>query len=312
MAGETDMDNILWVAWMHFWQITVLILAIFLAVRTIARNRPHLAGCLWLVVLLKCVTPPLWASPTGVFCWLQPRLVDAAAADTTSSESIVTWQVAAKHLAANSVTPTRTAERPVTPVTDGALGISASRTGTTTNVSTVSIFLIAWIVGSGMLVCVTIGRWVLCLRVLHGSRGHHDTELDDLVRDLSRRLRIGRRVRLLITDSRLGPAVFGLIRPTISLPLAIVRGKTRSQIEPILAHELMHVRRGDLWLSLLQVLARAMWWFHPLVWWVGRISSREAERCCDEAVIAELGCSPSAYARSLLDGLIAKPSACSS
>jgi hypothetical protein len=46
--------------------------------------------------------------------------------------------------------------------------------------------------------------------------------------------------------------------------------------------------------------AKTVWWFHPLVGWAGRWVSREAERCCDEAVIAELSMRPADYARSLL------------
>ncbi|MFN8708500.1 MAG: M56 family metallopeptidase, partial [Planctomyces sp.] len=88
-----------------------------------------------------------------------------------------------------------------------------------------------------------------------------------------------------------------------------VTGATRDQegthclpefLTPILAHELLHLRRGDLLTGVLQALAQCFWWFHPAVWYTNRWLSREAERCCDEQVIAELGCSPAEYARSLL------------
>jgi type II secretory pathway component GspD/PulD (secretin) len=58
-----------------------------------------------------------------------------------------------------------------------------------------------------------------------------------------------------------------------------------------------------LWVGLLQTVAQAVWWCHPLVWWVSRRTTREAERCCDEEVLAELGCDPAAYARALVDVL---------
>lgn len=58
-------------AWTQAWQLAVLILIVWTAVRWIAKDRPHLAHALWLVVLLKCVTPPIWSSPAGVFSWLQ-------------------------------------------------------------------------------------------------------------------------------------------------------------------------------------------------------------------------------------------------
>ena len=62
----------LWVAWTQTWQVTVLIATVGLLVWCAARSRPQLAFVLWLVVFLKCVTPPLWSSQSGAFCWLQP------------------------------------------------------------------------------------------------------------------------------------------------------------------------------------------------------------------------------------------------
>jgi beta-lactamase regulating signal transducer with metallopeptidase domain len=77
-------------------------------------------------------------------------------------------------------------------------------------------------------------------------------------------------------------------------------------LDPILAHELLHIRRGDLTTGALQALVQSLWWFHPAVWLCNRWLSREAERCCDEQVIAELGCSPAQYARSLLSVIESK------
>jgi hypothetical protein len=112
----------------------------------------------------------------------------------------------------------------------------------------------------------------------------------------------------MVAASRFGPAVIGLLRPVIVLPEMIVQGKSPADLEPILAHELIHVRRGDLWVGMLQTLAVGLWWFHPLVWLASRWISREAERCCDEAVLATLRCAPARYARCLLDVLDRKQS----
>src|SRR5664279_5256858 len=63
------------------WQLAALAVVVAVCVRLFARNRPHLAHALWLVVLLKCVTPPIWGSPIGVFSWLSPTRVEAEATD---------------------------------------------------------------------------------------------------------------------------------------------------------------------------------------------------------------------------------------
>ena len=121
-----------------------------------------------------------------------------------------------------------------------------------------------------------------------------------MLADLARRLKIRRRVRLVVSESPVGPAAFGLRRPTVLLPRAAIEGRPADEIELILAHELMHIRRGNLGIALLRSLVVALWWFHPLVWWAARRASREAERCCDDAVLGELRCSPIRYARCLL------------
>ena len=63
-------------AFSQAWQVTALVVFVLLATRLVARNRPHLAYMLWLVVLIKCVTPPLWSSPSSAFSWLQTALVN--------------------------------------------------------------------------------------------------------------------------------------------------------------------------------------------------------------------------------------------
>jgi HEAT repeat protein len=58
------------------------------------------------------------------------------------------------------------------------------------------------------------------------------------------------------------------------------------EIEAIVAHELAHIRRGDLWVNWAQLLLRAVWWFHPVVWLVNRALRRVREDCCDDMLLA--------------------------
>jgi beta-lactamase regulating signal transducer with metallopeptidase domain len=68
----------------------------------------------------------------------------------------------------------------------------------------------------------------------------------------------------------------------------------------VLLHELGHVRRLDGLFVILSRIACALYWFHPLVWWVQRRAREDAERACDLLVVEE-GISPSRYARHLLE-----------
>src|SRR5262249_38683580 len=64
-------DELFRVAAVQTWQLAAVVLVIGTIVRFIARNRPYLAHLLWMLVIAKCLTPPVWSSPSGLFCWLQ-------------------------------------------------------------------------------------------------------------------------------------------------------------------------------------------------------------------------------------------------
>lgn len=56
--------------WCQTWQLTLLIIVVA-AAAALARRRPHLAYLLWMLVVVKALTPPLWSSPAGLFSWTQ-------------------------------------------------------------------------------------------------------------------------------------------------------------------------------------------------------------------------------------------------
>jgi uncharacterized protein (TIGR03435 family) len=97
----------------------------------------------------------------------------------------------------------------------------------------------------------------------------------------------------------LEPGVLGLRRAIVLLPAGIERWLTPSQLEAVLDHELCHVRRRDNVTAAIQMVAEALFWFHPLVWWIGARLVEERERACDEEV-TRLGSPPRVYAESIL------------
>jgi len=294
-------------AWAQTWQLTLLIVLVATAVRATSRHRPHLAHALWLVVLVKCVTPPLWSSPSGVFCWLETGVAAAQQAESELRPAEALFQGVAGNAGEwEGTQPNLTVQLVEGDERTGRIGAArVARTAVTEAAGwgREAWLLLVWLAGTGLALAVAGVRWWRCWVPLRRQRVVHGVAYDAALAGLARRLRLRRPVRLLVTASRFGPAVLGLWRPVIVLPESIVHGKSPADLEPILAHELIHVRRGDLWVGLLQTLAVGLWWFHPLVWLVNRWISREAERCCDEAVLATLGCAPARYARCLLEVL---------
>jgi HEAT repeat protein len=112
------------------------------------------------------------------------------------------------------------------------------------------------------------------------------------------RLGLAREPLLLASDAVLMPIVCGVWRPAIVLP-ADARGWTERRRRAVLCHELAHVRRFDLGLTILSRIGCAIWWFHPLVWVAARRLRLESERACDDMVLG-VGTRPSEYADHLL------------
>jgi bla regulator protein BlaR1 len=96
-----------------------------------------------------------------------------------------------------------------------------------------------------------------------------------------------------------GTRVVGLFRPILLLPAGIAERLEPPLFEAVLAHELCHVRRRDNMTSAIHMIVEAVFWFHPLVWWIGARLVEERERACDEAVL-RLGSNPHDYAEGIL------------
>ena len=104
---------------------------------------------------------------------------------------------------------------------------------------------------------------------------------------------------VLLTDSNLEPGVFGVAHPVLLLPTDIASVLTPAQMENVIAHELIHFRRRDNLWAALHTIVQAIFWFNPLVWWLGGRLVAEREQACDEAVLAQ-GADAEAYAESIL------------
>ena len=86
-------------------------------------------------------------------------------------------------------------------------------------------------------------------------------------------------VRVLESGETTSPFVAGLLRPVLVLPEGLAQSVTKAQLRLILAHEMAHIRRGDLWLSLMAQATRTLLWFFPLA----HLACREVLECAEEA-----------------------------
>ena len=95
------------------------------------------------------------------------------------------------------------------------------------------------------------------------------------------------------------PAAIGFWKRTIVLPAWALRELPAQDLNVILLHEFAHLRRWDDWTNLIQKIVRALFFFHPAVWWIEKRISVEREMACDDAVVAETA-NPRGYASCLV------------
>ena len=135
--------------------------------------------------------------------------------------------------------------------------------------------------------------------------------------DALRRLRSNGRlnlpsVELVSSAAKLEPGIFGILRPVLWLPADIADCLSEKELDAILAHELCHARRRDNLAATVHMVVEAIFWFHPLVWWLGARLVEERERACDEQVVLLSG-EPQAYAEGILkvcEFYVASPLTC--
>ena len=108
-----------------------------------------------------------------------------------------------------------------------------------------------------------------------------------------------RRVALATSERVRVPAALGLWSPMIVLPSWALAELPAAELGIILRHEFAHLRRWDDWTNLVQKIARAVFFFHPAVWWIGSRLSVEREMACDDIVVAETD-NPMGYANCLV------------
>ena len=133
---------------------------------------------------------------------------------------------------------------------------------------------------------IAISSWIRLRRVAAAVRAGLPVQLDLPITAIS-------------SPSFLEPGVFGVFRPTLLLPEGILEHLTPEEWKSVVAHELCHVRHRDNLIGAVQMFVETVFWFHPLVRWIGKRIFQERERACDEEVL-RLGSEPRTYAQGIL------------
>jgi bla regulator protein blaR1 len=248
----------------HLWQSTLFVVAAALMAAALRANGAHVRHRVWLAASLKFLVPFSLLLGLG---GMLPRLAPAAPGPAAASAPAV------------SIAVDRIAQPFTSDLLSGPIAPQQSP------VNWVPIVLAGlWAVGFLAVVIVRLREWRR-VRAAVTSSTPSAIEAPMPVRS---------------SPGLLEPGIVGLWRPVLLLPAGIETHLTPRQLDAVLAHEACHVRRRDNVTAALHMFVEAVFWFHPLVWWVGARLVEERERACDEHVLRTCD-EPQTYAESILN-----------
>ena len=161
---------------------------------------------------------------------------------------------------------------------------------------------------------IAVGLWLLgvaffSLRLgggfsqLRGYRTKHATEVDAVWQDVFSRLcvrvKVSQTVRILQSALVETPIAIGVFRPVVLIPAGLFLQIHPRELETIIAHELIHIRRYDPLVNVAQCVVETLLFYHPAVWWMSSQIRREREFAADAAVLEMFEDSHVTYARAL-------------
>jgi TonB family protein len=164
---------------------------------------------------------------------------------------------------------------------------------------TLVLLALVWALGTAGLTAWRWREWRALSRLVRVSTRLEEGREVRLLRGITRSSTRPQQIEILRCHSTLEPGVLGIVRPRLLWPVGLSDRLSDPELESILAHEACHVDRRDNLSALVQVVVEHVFWFHPLVWWLGTRLVDARELACDEEVL-QMGTDNHSYAEGIL------------
>ena len=280
-----------WVCVHSLWQCLLVAAILHVALRLIPRRSTAQVNARYLLSVAALVALPLLSATTYFASDAGPitkRHVEQPASATPLTQGVDS----------TSTSPWG--------ATDGALaiGLGVARVQIARIEPWLPLVSVVWFVGAFLAGLRMVAGWALSRRLVARAKVATENRWQARVATWCEELGVNKAVRFLVSDAIDSPLVVGWLKPVILWPTAALHGMTPQDVEAIIAHELAHIRRGDVLINLLQACIEVLFFHHPAAWWISAQIRAEREYCADDLAVRMLDRSESgtklSYARALL------------
>ena len=292
LAESKLITQIGWTLFHSLWQLGLVSVMLFLVLRVLRNSSARLRYFVSITAL--AITAAL---PVLTFTQLstQPESVASAAVRDNS----VVRKPGPEALASGEPTPIDARANP-----NGADSAYASLSNLSKwiNRNAPNLFPIAvglWLLGVAFFALRLAGGFAQLGRYRKRAGNEVEEYWLDVLANLRTRLGMRQKVGLLSTDRLETPIAIGILRPVVLIPTSLFFQIHPSELETIIAHELIHIRRYDPLVNLAQCVIETILFYHPAVWWISSQVRREREFAADAAVLEMFDGSHVTYARAL-------------
>ncbi|MHC4736735.1 MAG: M56 family metallopeptidase, partial [Planctomycetota bacterium] len=287
-------------------QSSVLII-LLLALDAILRKKVRVVFLygIWMLILVKLVLPTTFSSPTGLVYWIGDKVPGFITETASIPEKIASIIQRIKPMSETISSGTEIFIWPLTGISPGSIADTSAEftveaSPATTPVSWQGFAFLGWLTVVTAMLLLLIRRMFFVRGLLAKSMNPSDSMVDTLER-CRKQMGVHRPIFLRLSRVAASPSVCGLFRPTILIPQNLLRKLKREELRSILLHEMAHIKRGDLWVSLFQTILQIVYFFNPLLWVANVIIRKVREQAVDEMVLVAMGEKAEDYPQSLLN-----------
>ncbi len=268
---------------------------------------------LWMLLLVKLVLPVGLALPSSPTYWARQHLPEIGRSETplTSRDRAIsnppTASTATPAPLQSAVEPrpamtqVKAATPPEAPTWQPPVNPSQNVTHqqNAASLSWQALAMLAWLTTVCVMMGLLVQRAFFVNSLIRQSRPA-DARLRSQLKRCAIRMKFRRRVDLRLSPNATSPSVCGLLRPVILIPDNLTGDLNAGQTKAVFIHELAHIKRGDLWVNLIQALLQILYFYNPMLWVANSIIRKIREQAVDETVLVVMNDHAKDYPDTLL------------